>query len=129
MRYKKLRTLLIASLILFFFCTALVLALCALVQTPAVHHYLLAQLNDRSDYDHSAKDLKLTFRGGIGFIARDVVAESRIRPERIEAETLSVMIDFAGLIRGEIIPSSIYIFRPRIDLTLMSRRSITVRSL
>ncbi len=119
MRPKKLKTTLIAFLILLFLCTALVLLLNTLVHNPSVQRYLLGQLSETTGYHHSAGDLKLSFRNGFGFSAQDVVAESQESSQRIKASRLRVALDFSELIKGRIVPSRIFVFRPRIEMAIV----------
>jgi hypothetical protein len=119
MRYKKLRAALITFLILIFLCAALVLLVNTLVHNSSVQRYLLAELSKTTGYNHSARILRLNFRNGFGFSALDVVAESQTKPERIEASELSVALDFSELLKGRVVPSRIFVFRPQIEMAIV----------
>ena len=119
MRYKKLRAILTAILILLFLFAALALLLNTLVHNPSVQRYLLAKLSETTGYNYSARVLTLSFRNGFGFSALDVMAESQTKPERFEASRFSVALDFSELIKGRIVPSRIFLFRPQIEMAIV----------
>jgi len=116
MLYRKVRATLKTILILLLFCTAFVLLLNYLVQHPTVQRYLLVQLSKTSGYNFTAEKLKLSFQDGIGFSALGLVAKSPVKPESIEASRLHVTFVFSQLIKGRIVPSRIFILRPRVKL-------------
>ncbi|RLC31114.1 MAG: hypothetical protein DRH37_03790 [Deltaproteobacteria bacterium] len=116
MRHTKLRNILAAVLLPVLFLGVLMLTLDGLVKTPSVQHYILRKLGRATAYRFEAGKLRLTFRGGIGFHARDLVAESQADTVCMKAAELKVALDVRSLFRGRIVPSMVWIYRPRIEV-------------
>ncbi len=101
---------------LIFLGTATVLALYSLSRRPSVQKYFLTQLSTLSKYDIQAKEIRLSLRSGIGFRVDEIVADSQLRKEHIEAEDVLITLNLSELLKGRVIPELVVISRPRIEL-------------
>lgn len=115
---KKLKFILKTIIILILICTVFVLLANILVHNQSVQSYLLKQVGEYIGYEIRAKEIKASFSHGFGFSAHDLAAESLIRPEHFKASKLSVALSVKELIRGRIVPTMIFIYKPHIELSM-----------
>ena len=115
---KKLRALIRPLVFLFLFFAASVLLLNALIQRPSFQTYLLARLSRATGYELHAKDIAFNFRHGIGISAGDVKAWSGTAANRIVTSRAIITLETGELLRGRITPTSVFLVRPRIELSM-----------
>ena len=112
---KKLRAILVPALLLFLLLVALTLLLNSLIQSPSVQRYLLGEVSKAIKYDLSAGQIEISLWGGIGITAHNFKARSRVGPEIIVASRVNVTLDAGKLIEGRVVPTRIFLFRPRVE--------------
>jgi len=112
---KKLRTILVPALLLFLLLVALILLLNSLIQNPSVQRYLLGELSKAIKYELSAGQIEISLWDGIGITAHNFKAKSRVGPENIAASRVRVTLNAGELIRGRVVPTRIFLFRPRVE--------------
>ncbi len=116
MSIKKLKPFILPCLLLFILFISVILLLNSLLQKPSVQQYIIKQISRSIGYELSARDIEVSFWGGIGISADDFEAKSTLGPEKISAPMVRVIFDPYSLMKGEIIPSSVFLSRPRIEL-------------
>ncbi len=102
--------------IVVFLCAAMVLLLDGLVHHPAIQGYVLKRLSESTGYHIQAKNIRLSLKHGIGIRVRDLKAESAEKTEHINAAELSVFLNPWELLEGDIVPYTVFISRPYIEL-------------
>jgi len=112
---KKLRALLVPALLLFLLLVALILLLNSLIQNPSVQRYLLGEVSKVLKYDLRAGQIEISLWDGIGITAHNFKARSRVGPESIVASRVIVTLDAGELIKGRVVPTRIFLFRPRVE--------------
>lgn len=112
---KKLRTVLVPALLLFLLLVALILLLNSLIQNPSVQRYLLGEVSKAIKYDLSAGQIEISLWDGIGITAHNFKARSRVGPESIVASRVRVTLDAGELIKGRVVLTRIFLFRPRVE--------------
>ena len=115
---KRLRSLLFTTLLLLLFIVASILLLSHLIKKPSVQHHLLNYLSDALGYEVSIGKIELSLWHGIGVGAKNLAARSRTGTETIIASEVRVGLDVGELIKGRIVPTKIFLFQPKIELTI-----------
>ncbi|MBK5101042.1 MAG: hypothetical protein JJE15_08645, partial [Desulfobacteraceae bacterium] len=116
MLFRKLRGMLIPALLVLVFIVASIILLNSLLQNQTVQGYLLGRLSNAIGYELSTSRMQVSLWGGIGITAHDVEARSLSSPERIVAARIRVTLDTGELLRGRIVPTRVFLFRPQIEL-------------
>jgi hypothetical protein len=112
---KKLRAILVPALLLFLLSFVLILLFNSLIQNPSVQRYLLGELSKATKFELSTGQIEISLWGGIGVSAHNLKARSSVGPESIVASRVKVRLDAGELIKGCIVPTRIFLFRPRIE--------------
>jgi hypothetical protein len=115
---KKIRsfTVLVILLVLLFIS---ILALAnALIQMPSVQKALIDRIAYAIGYDIRTGEIELDIWRGIGILIHDFDAKSRQNNNAFSASKVRIILDARELISGRIIPSSLYMYRPKIDLAV-----------
>ena len=115
---KKLRAILLPTFFVFLLFVLFVLLVNLLIQSPSVQRYLIDHLSEVTGYELHVGKVDVIIWRGIGISAYDVEAKSRIWPESIVASHIRIILDVKELIRGRIVPTKIFLFRPRIELAI-----------
>lgn len=116
MLFRKLRGVLIPALLFLVFIVVSILLLNFLLQNQTVQGYLLGRLSNAIGYELSTGTMQVSLWGGIGITAHDLEARSLSSPEKIVATRIRVTLDTGELLRGRIVPTRVFLFRPQIDL-------------
>ncbi|MFH1293395.1 MAG: hypothetical protein ABIJ44_04620, partial [Pseudomonadota bacterium] len=66
-------------------------------------------------YDLRAGQIEISLWDGIGITAHNFKARSRVGPESIVASRVIVTLDAGELIKGRVVPTRIFLFRPRVE--------------
>jgi hypothetical protein len=115
---KRLKSILFTTFLLLLFIVASILLLSHLIKKPSVQHHLLNYLSDALGYEVSIGEIELSLWHGIGVGAKNLTARSRTGTETIIASEVRVGLDVGELIKGRILPTKIFLFQPKIELTI-----------
>ena len=115
MFHKKLGAVLVPALLLFLLLLALILLLNSLIQNPSVQRYLLGEVSKAIKYDLSAGQIEISLWDGIGITAHNFKARSKVGRENIVASRVIVTLDAGELIKGRVVPTRLFLFRPRVE--------------
>ncbi|GAJ04032.1 unnamed protein product, partial [marine sediment metagenome] len=77
--------------------------------------YLLGELSKAIKYELNTGDIEISLWDGIGITAHNFKARSRVGPESIAASRVRVTLDAGELIRGRVVPTRIFLFRPQVE--------------
>jgi hypothetical protein len=119
---KKLRAIFIPAFLLFLLLVALILLLNSLIQSPSVQRYLLGELSKAIKYEISAGQIEISLWDGIGITAHNFKARSKVGPESIVASRVRVTLDVGELIKGRVVPTRIFLFRPLVEFAFEKGR-------
>ena len=115
---KRLKSVLFTSFLLLLFIVASILLLSHLIKKPSVQNHLLNYLSDALGYEVSVGEIELSLWHGIGVGAKNFTARSRTGTETIIATEVRVGLDVGELIKGRVLPTKIFLFQPKIELTI-----------
>ncbi len=118
MAFKRLRSFLFLTFLLFLFFAGSVLLLNSLSQNPSVQDYLLKQLSDIVGYDIQAKEIQVLYWNGVGIRARDFEICSSEGDRKLFASRIRLTLSLRELIRGHLAPTGLTLVAPQIELTL-----------
>lgn len=116
MFFKKIRSFIKRAFLLFLMAVSLILLADTLIESPHIQKEILKRISDAIGYDIEADDIELSFWRGIGISVNDLSALSREGGERFTASSIRLDLDVKSLLAGQIIPSSLYLYRPEIEL-------------
>jgi hypothetical protein len=115
---KKIRSLTIPVILLtLLFISILVLAN-ALIQMPSIQKALIDRVSYTIGYDIRTREIELDLWRGIGILIHDFDAKSRHDSNSFSASRVRIILDVRELISGRIVPSSLEMYRPKIDLAV-----------
>ncbi|MDB9822748.1 AsmA-like C-terminal region-containing protein [Deltaproteobacteria bacterium] len=118
MLLKKIRYFIVPVLLLgILFISFLVLGN-ALVQRPSVQKALIGRLSHAIEYDIQTGEIELNIWRGIGVLVNDFDARSRDGNVSFSASRVRVILDTRELISGRVVPSSLQLFKPKIEIVL-----------
>jgi hypothetical protein len=115
---RRIRAFTVCSLLLALLLAAFILYVHVLIQRPSVQEALVERLARDTGYRIRTGRIELSLWGGIGLLANDFLAASREGADRVEAESLRVALDPGELLRGRLVPLSLELVRPRIEIDL-----------
>jgi hypothetical protein len=118
MPLKKIKSLTVLFILLILFFVSLLALANALVQTPRVQKILINRLSSATGYELTTGEIEVNLWGGIGVIVHDLVARSKYGPNSFQSSTVRVILNTRELIWGRIVPSSLHLVQPRIDIAL-----------
>jgi len=95
---------------------SLILLANTLIQGPYIQKEILKRISNAIGYDIEADDIELNLWMGIGISANDLSARSRKGSERFTASNVRLDLDIKSLLAGQVVPSSLYLYRPEIEL-------------
>jgi hypothetical protein len=116
-RSRKLRPFVVLPVLLFLLFISLLLLANSLVQKPAVQKAFLDRLSGMTGYQISLDTLELYMWNGFGIRAYDFEARQKEGFGRIRASEAIIFIDALQLMRGRVLPKSLHVARPVIDLS------------
>ena len=96
---------------------SLVLLANTLVQKPGVQGFLIRKLSEATGYQIHIRIIELNLWHGLGVLARDVEASTEDGTRSFVASRLRVILDTQELLRGHIVPLSLYLHEPQIILS------------
>ena len=115
---RRVRAFTVCTLLLALLLASFILYAHVLIQKPSVQEALLERLARDTGYRIRTGRIELSLWGGIGLLANDFLAASREGADRVEAETLRVILDPGEILRGRLVPVSLALLRPRIEIDL-----------
>ncbi len=115
---RRVRAFTVGSLLLALLLASFILYAHALIHKPSVQEALVERLARDTGYRIRTGRIELSLWGGIGLQADDFLAASREGADRVEAESLRVVLDAGELLRGRLVPVSLSLVRPRIEIDL-----------
>jgi hypothetical protein len=113
---KKLRPFVVLPVLLLLLFVSLVLLANSMIQKPSVQKLLLDRLSELTGYKIALDDIELYVWKGFGIRAHDFEAHQKHGFGRIHASQAIIFIDALQLLRGHVVPKSLYMERPIIDL-------------
>jgi hypothetical protein len=116
MAFRRLRSILFLSLLLFLLFSGSVLLLNSLIENPSVQGYLLERLSKTAGYDIHASRIRLIFWKGVGIRARDFEVRGAGGAKEVAASGITVTLSLPELIRGNIVPTALSLVEPRMEL-------------
>ncbi len=121
MSRKGLRAFAAAAFLLTLLLASLILYAHFLIQRPAVHKVLVDYLAGPTGYSIETGPIEISLWGGLGVEIQDFQAVSPQGGQRIRAESVHLVLEPAELLRGRVIPVSLSLVRPRMDLRVPER--------
>ncbi len=118
MTRRRIRALVVGSVLLALLLASLLLYAHALIHKPSVQKALVERLSQFTGLHIRSGPIELSLWGGIGVIAHRFEAASEEGSERVEAESLFVALNILELLRGRIVPVSLALVRPKIEFEL-----------
>jgi hypothetical protein len=112
-----LRSVVVLPTLLFLLFVSLVLFANSLVQKPAVQKALLDRLSEMTGYRISIETIELYMWNGLGIRAYDFEAHQKEGFGSIRASEAIIFADAYQLLRGRLVPKSLHMHRPVIDLS------------
>jgi len=116
MLLKAIRSFIKRAFLLFLMAVSLILLANALIESPNIQKETLKKISNAIGYDIEADDIEFVFWEGIGISVNDLSARSRKGSERFTAAGVKLNLDIKSLLAGQIIPSTIYLYMPEIEL-------------
>ena len=116
MAFRRLKSILFLTLLLFLLFSGSVLLLHSLIQKPSVQDYLLERLSEAVGYEIHANRIQLIFWKGIGIGARDFEVRAAGGVKTVAASRIRVTLSLAELIRGNIVPTGLALVEPQMEL-------------
>jgi len=113
---KRLKAILLPSLLCLSLTVLLGVLAHFLIHTDAVQHYLLKQLSQATGYKLSAEEITLNFRHGIGIQARNFRVSTTGGHEKAGAARVRMSFNPGELLKGRIVPTELVILDPEIYL-------------
>lgn len=114
---KKLRPFIVLPTLLLLLFVSLVLFANSLIQKPSVQKALLDRLSEWTEYAISLDEIELYLWKGLGIRVYDIEARKKEGDERISASQAIIFLDAFQLLRGRVVPRSLHVERPILDLT------------
>jgi len=118
---KKIKLFTVPALLLLLLFISVILLTNALIQRPYVQSFLIKTISDFSGYDIQTGEIELNLWRGIGIYVKDFKARSRRGYENISASRVRIILDAMELVKGRIKPVSLYLFQPKIEISLKDR--------
>ncbi|HEJ83284.1 MAG TPA: hypothetical protein ENO25_01830, partial [Desulfobacteraceae bacterium] len=118
MAFRRLRSFLFLTLLLFLLLAGSVLLAHSLIQRPSVQEYLLNQLSEAVGYDIRANRMQLLLWKGVGIRAHDVEIGPPEGPKIFAASRVIITLSLQKLVRGRIVPTGLTLEGPQIDLAM-----------
>ena len=115
------------SIILFLFlvAAAFILLLNPLLQKPVIHDYLLGTLSEATGYQLESGKIRIGFLEGFEISIDDIKTKSESGDEKFAALNVRIAISLRKLIKGQIAPTRIFLFKPRIEFPEKKIRSLS----
>lgn len=115
---KKIRSFIVPVILLALLFISILALTNALIQMPSVQKALIDRIAYAIGYDIRTGEIELDIWRGIGILIHDFDAKSRQNNNAFSASRVRIILDARELISGRIIPSSLYMYRPKIDLAV-----------
>lgn len=119
----RFKAVLFPAFLLFLLLIAAFFLLNSLLQKPSVQRRLVGYLSDSLEYDLAVETIQVSLIGGIGINADHLVARSRTGPGTITASKVRLAFDVIGLLKGQMVPSRIYLSHPTVDVDIKEKAS------
>ncbi|MDQ1335989.1 MAG: AsmA 2 protein [Thermodesulfobacteriota bacterium] len=116
MAFRRLRSILFLTFLLFLLFFGSVLLLHSLIQKPSVQDYLLQRLSEAVGYEIHANRIQLIFWKGVGIQARDFEVRTPGDVKAIAASRIRITLSLPELVRGRIVPTGLALEEPQIEL-------------
>ena len=116
MFFRKLKGIFIPALLFLVLIVASILLFNFLLQNQTVQAYLLGRFSNVIGYELTTGTMNVSLWGGIGVTAHDLEAKSLTGPEKIFAARIKITLDTGKLLKGRIVPTRVFLFRPHIEL-------------
>ena len=87
-----------------------------LVQIPSVQSYIIQKISDSTELEISAGEINLYIWDEVGITIHDFQAESKQGDKKVNASKAHVILDGKRFIKGDIVPVSIYLSQPQIEI-------------
>ncbi len=118
MTRRRMRALVVGPLLLVLLLASVVLYAHYLLHKPSVQEAIVERLALFTGYQIQTGQIELSLWDGIGLLAHSFEAASPEGAERVMAESLLVSLKPGELLRGRIVPVSLALVRPTIELDL-----------
>jgi hypothetical protein len=113
---KDIRSFFKRILLMLLLTAAVILLLNAFIQRPEIQKGILKRVSNAIGYDIQAKSIEIDIWNGVGFSINDLSARSRQGHGNFTAQDVRLTIDVKELLAGHIIPSTIFLTRPVIEI-------------
>ena len=115
---KKIRSFTIPLLLLAILFISILALANAFIQMPSVQKALIDRIANAIGHDIRTGEIELDLWRGIGILIHDFDARSINNNNAFSASSVRITLYARELISGHIVPSDLYIHRPKIDLVL-----------
>jgi len=113
---KEIRAFIKRSILLCLLAGALIILAGTIIQGSHFQKMILKRISDAIGYDIHAKDIELNLWNGLGININDLSARSRKGGEKFTASGLRLTLDVKALLAGRVVPSTLYLSTPVIEL-------------
>ena len=113
---RKLRPFVVLPALLFLLFVSLLLFANSLIQKPSVQKAFLERLSGGTGYEISLDEIELSLWKGLGIRVHDFQASQKQGFGKISASQAIVFVDALQFLRGRVVPKSLHVERPIIDL-------------
>ncbi len=124
MLIKKLRRIAKTGLLLALLFFSVLLFLNFLVQRPSVQDFLVKRLSDLTDSTIRTARIELNLWRGIGILVQGLEIGKNRGQAGLRARKVRIILGAGHLIRGKMVPVSIYMVRPVIELNLEKEEAL-----
>ena len=118
MPLKKIRSFFFIFLLLIFLFLSILLYANYLIQSPSVQDRFTEKLSRETGLNIKTEKIGLSLRQGIGINVTGFEASSKNGDKYISATDVTINIATKELLRGHIVPTRIYLLKPKIDFLL-----------
>jgi len=125
---KKIRSFTVPIILLAILFISILALANALIQRPSVQKYLIDKVSHAIGYDIQTGEIELNLWGGIGILVHNFNASSRYDRNNFSASWVRIILDARELVSGRIVPSSLHLFKPKIDLATKDESHLSVGS-
>ncbi len=115
---KKIRSFIVPVILLTILFISILALVNVLIQMPSVQKALIDRISYSIGYDIRTGEIELYLWRGVGISIRDFDAKSRQGGNNFSATRVRIILDTRELMSGRIVPTSLDMYRPKIDIAV-----------
>ena len=118
MPFRKRNIIFISFLVLLLLAVASVLFLNNFLQNPSIRRYVLGEISSAIGHEVHTSKIQVNLWSGLGIGADDFEVRPGSGLQKITASKIAVSLDARKLIRGKVVPTRVFLLRPRVELVM-----------